>query len=185
MTIDQLSNVCCTVMWHSPCLSSPPPSLSLTPFIALIPFPLSPFLPLLPHPQVMKVDNTKYTILYSIYSWPNVILSIFGGFLLDRVFGIRIGTVVFSAFICIGQFVFALGGIVNKFWVMIVGRFIFGWVICWCVWDETVGRKFILYTMSHYFFSSLSPPPPLSFPLPPSISLLLHSPPHIDLVVRT
>ena len=74
----------------------------------------------------MKVDNTQYTILYSIYSWPNVILSIFGGFLLDRVFGIRIGTIIFSALICVGQFVFALGGIVNKFWVMIVGRFIFG-----------------------------------------------------------
>ena len=103
---------------------SPPPSpLSLSHTHTCTPFfPPPPSLP----SQVMKVDNTKYTILYSIYSWPNVILSIFGGFLLDRVFGIRIGTVIFSALICIGQFVFALGGIVDKFWVMIVGRFIFG-----------------------------------------------------------
>ncbi|XP_064393937.1 major facilitator superfamily domain-containing protein 1-like isoform X2 [Halichondria panicea] len=76
--------------------------------------------------NVMGIDTAQYSLLYSLYSWPNVILSIFGGFLLDRVFGIRIGTVVFSALIVVGQIVFALGGFVNSFAVMLVGRFIFG-----------------------------------------------------------
>ena len=121
-------------------LSLYPPSFSLTHSLTHAQHTLYFLLPLPPPPplflsfsllslQVMHVDNTQYTILYSIYSWPNVILSIFGGFLLDRVFGIRIGTIVFSALICIGQFVFALGGLVNKFWVMIFGRFIFGWAL--------------------------------------------------------
>lgn len=51
----------------------------------------------------MQVSVTEYTLLYSLYSWPNVILSVFGGYLIDRVFGVRMGTLVFSAFVCLGQ----------------------------------------------------------------------------------
>lgn len=32
----------------------------------------------------MDVDTVKYVSLYSLYSWPNVILSFVGGFLIDR-----------------------------------------------------------------------------------------------------
>ena len=53
--------------------------------------------------QVMGVSVTQYALLYSLYSWPNVILSVFGGYLIDRVFGVRVGTIVFSAFVCLGQ----------------------------------------------------------------------------------
>jgi MFS family permease len=74
----------------------------------------------------MKVDTTRYTLLYSLYSWPNVILSLIGGVLVDRVLGVRIGTVVFSLLITVGQVIFALGGIVDNFNLMLVGRFVFG-----------------------------------------------------------
>ena len=40
---------------------------------------------------------------YSWYSWPNVVLSLFGGFLMDRVFGIRLGAVIFACFVFAGQ----------------------------------------------------------------------------------
>lgn len=53
--------------------------------------------------NVMKVDFTRYNLLYSLYSWPNVILALVGGLLMDRVFGVRLGTVIFSALICLGQ----------------------------------------------------------------------------------
>lgn len=76
----------------------------------------------------MKIDVTHFTLLYSLYSWPNVILSVFGGYLLDRVFGIRLGTVIFSAFICLGQLIFALGAFFNSFATMAAGRFVFGYV---------------------------------------------------------
>ena len=39
--------------------------------------------------QDMGVKTDKYVMLYSLYSYPNVILCFFGGFLLDRVFGVR------------------------------------------------------------------------------------------------
>ena len=39
----------------------------------------------------MKVQADSYVLLYSLYSYPNVILCFFGGFLLDRVFGVRWG----------------------------------------------------------------------------------------------
>ena len=74
----------------------------------------------------MGIDVTRYAFLYSFYSWPNVILSVFGGFLLDRVFGIRLGTVIFSALVCAGQLVFALGAFFGSFATMVAGRFIFG-----------------------------------------------------------
>ncbi|XP_075403085.1 lysosomal dipeptide transporter MFSD1 isoform X2 [Tenrec ecaudatus] len=74
----------------------------------------------------MQVNTTKFMLLYAWYSWPNVVLCFFGGFLIDRVFGIRWGTIIFSCFVCIGQVVFALGGIFNAFWLMEFGRFIFG-----------------------------------------------------------
>ncbi|XP_060053565.1 major facilitator superfamily domain-containing protein 1 isoform X3 [Erinaceus europaeus] len=76
--------------------------------------------------QDMQVNTTKFMLLYAWYSWPNVVLCFFGGFLIDRVFGIRWGTIIFSCFVCIGQVIFALGGIVNAFWLMEFGRFVFG-----------------------------------------------------------
>ncbi|CAO2612930.1 Major facilitator superfamily domain-containing protein 1, partial [Lemmus lemmus] len=74
----------------------------------------------------MQVNTTKFMLLYAWYSWPNVVLCFLGGFLIDRLFGIRWGTVIFSCFVCIGQVIFALGGIVNAFWLMEFGRFVFG-----------------------------------------------------------
>ena len=56
------------------------------------------------------------------YSWPNVVLPVVGGFLMDRVLGIRFGTICFAFIICIGQGVFALGGFMDRLWVMEIGR---------------------------------------------------------------
>ncbi|KAH0512108.1 Major facilitator superfamily domain-containing protein 1 [Microtus ochrogaster] len=39
----------------------------------------------------MQVNTTKFMLLYAWYSWPNVVLCFLGGFLIDRIFGIRIG----------------------------------------------------------------------------------------------
>ncbi|XP_033265359.1 major facilitator superfamily domain-containing protein 1 isoform X5 [Orcinus orca] len=36
------------------------------------------------------------------------------------------GTIIFSCFVCVGQVVFALGGIFSAFWLMEFGRFVFG-----------------------------------------------------------
>ncbi|KAL4220565.1 Major facilitator superfamily domain-containing protein 1 [Mactra antiquata] len=74
----------------------------------------------------LDISVGQFMGFYSWYSWPNVILCFFGGFLIDRVFGVRIGAVVFSLFVTVGQIVFAMGSVVDKYWLMCVGRFIFG-----------------------------------------------------------
>lgn len=71
--------------------------------------------------------NTKqFVMLYSIYSWPNVVLCFAGGFLIDRVFGIRLGAIIYMFILMIGHLIFAAGALMDAFWLMIVGRFVFG-----------------------------------------------------------
>lgn len=74
----------------------------------------------------LDLSTTQFVWLYSIYSWPNVILCFIGGFLIDRVFGIRLGTIIYMFILLIGQLIFATGGLINQFWLMILGRFLFG-----------------------------------------------------------
>ncbi|KAG5320707.1 MFSD1 protein, partial [Pseudoatta argentina] len=74
----------------------------------------------------LQMSTSTFVLLYSIYSWPNVILCFIGGFLLDSVFGIRLGTVIYMALTLIGQIIFASGAMVDAFWVMMLGRFVFG-----------------------------------------------------------
>lgn len=74
----------------------------------------------------LDINTTQFTLLYSIYSWPNVVLCFIGGFLIDRVFGIRMGTIIYLFVLLVGQILFATGAILDRFWIMVVGRFIFG-----------------------------------------------------------
>lgn len=32
----------------------------------------------------MRLTTTEFTLLYAVYSWPNVVLCFIGGFLIDR-----------------------------------------------------------------------------------------------------
>lgn len=45
---------------------------------------------------------------------------------LFSVFGIRFGTILYMFILMIGQLIVAFGGILDAFWMMILGRFIFG-----------------------------------------------------------
>uniref|UniRef100_A0A6Q2Y092 Lysosomal dipeptide transporter MFSD1 n=1 Tax=Esox lucius TaxID=8010 RepID=A0A6Q2Y092_ESOLU len=38
----------------------------------------------------------------------------------------RLGTIIFALFVCIGQVIFAAGALLDRFWLMEVGRFVFG-----------------------------------------------------------
>ncbi|MBN3274092.1 MFSD1 protein, partial [Polyodon spathula] len=76
--------------------------------------------------QDMDLNTSMFMQLYAWYSWPNVVLCFLGGFLLDRVFGIRLGTIIFSLFVCVGQVIFAAGAFFDAFWLMELGRFVFG-----------------------------------------------------------
>ncbi|XP_022124494.1 major facilitator superfamily domain-containing protein 1 [Pieris rapae] len=72
------------------------------------------------------LNTSQFALLYSIYSWPNVVLCFIGGYLIDRYFGVRLGTVIYMSILFTGALLFALGVYINKFWLMILGRFVFG-----------------------------------------------------------
>ena len=76
--------------------------------------------------SVMRVDVTQYELLNSLYAWPNVLLLIIAGILVDKLFGLRLGLILFAILACLGQLMFAMGGYINHFWLMLVGRFVFG-----------------------------------------------------------
>jgi MFS family permease len=68
---------------------------------------------------------TEYGLLYSVYAVPNCIMPLIGGILLDKI-GHRIGLIIFTTFLCVGQGIFMLGGYNRDYNLMIVGRGIFG-----------------------------------------------------------
>lgn len=76
--------------------------------------------------QTVGVDVTRYSLLYSVYSWPNTVLPLVGGILIDRVIGLRLGTLFFMFISLIGQLGFSLGGYFDSFILMVVSRFVIG-----------------------------------------------------------
>lgn len=70
-----------------------------------------------------SADNLN---LYSVYSYPNTVLCFFGGFIIDRITGLRMGALLFCGFILAGELMFAIGIQVQQYYVCLVGRFIFG-----------------------------------------------------------
>lgn len=70
-------------------------------------------------------DTTNTLILYSIYSLPNCVLALFGGFIIDHITGIRYGCILFCSLVTIGNIIFATGVQIQSFVICIVGRVIY------------------------------------------------------------
>ena len=49
------------------------------------------------------ISSGQYGVFSSVYSWPNVILCFFGGILIDKIFGLPLGAIIFSSIVLIGQ----------------------------------------------------------------------------------
>lgn len=90
--------------------------------------------------DVMGIDSMQYNLLYSLYSWPNVVAAIVGGLLVDRCLGKRLGLVVFLVVACVGQLTFAVGVFVKTFWIMGLGRFFIG---IGCELSLVIGNVFL------------------------------------------
>jgi hypothetical protein len=71
----------------------------------------------------LKISTSKFTLFVSLYSWPNVILCFFGGILIDNILGIRVGAILFSCLVTVGQLLFGLGAYLDKIWIMDVGNY--------------------------------------------------------------
>ena len=71
------------------------------------------------------MDSFHYSLLYTVYSIPNMVLPVFGGIFLDKI-GIRTGLIIFTIILTFGQFIFTMGGYQKNYDVMLAGRIIFG-----------------------------------------------------------
>lgn len=69
--------------------------------------------------------ETMFSLLYTVYSIPNVILPFFGGYFVDKL-GTRICLIAFTLFITCGQVVFAIGLQAKSWPLMFLGRVIYG-----------------------------------------------------------
>ncbi|KAI3634348.1 hypothetical protein MIR68_007952 [Amoeboaphelidium protococcarum] len=67
----------------------------------------------------------EFNSLYTAYSFPNLILPIFGGIMVDRMDSNRI-LLIFSVLVLFGTSLFTVGSLQKLYWVMIVGRALFG-----------------------------------------------------------
>lgn len=74
--------------------------------------------------RVMRVSDSSFALIYHVSTWPTILLTPAAGLLLDRVLGVPLGTIIYSAVACLGQLVFVVGGYADEFWVMLVGRFL-------------------------------------------------------------
>eukprot|EP01135_Chromosphaera_perkinsii_P000638 Nk52_evm5s147 gene=Nk52_evmTU5s147 len=73
----------------------------------------------------LGIDNTSYGILQSAVSLVNTALPLFGGIFIDR-FGTGMGSLLPSTLILLGECVTAVSAQWNNFFLMVVGRFIYG-----------------------------------------------------------
>jgi MFS family permease len=72
-----------------------------------------------------KVKVTEYSLLYSVYSLPNIVLPIFFGFVLNSL-GLARGLISTSFLSLLGMVVFAISGVTKSFTLALVGRAIYG-----------------------------------------------------------
>ena len=75
--------------------------------------------------------NQTYTqemnqVLYSVYSWPNTVLAIFGGLLIDKYLGLRKALLLFTLLVATGAGVFWVGVVTTNYPLLVIGRVLFG-----------------------------------------------------------
>jgi fucose permease len=51
--------------------------------------------------EAFDINQVEFNLLYSVYSIPNVILPLFGGYLIDRC-GVRVNIVLFATLLVLG-----------------------------------------------------------------------------------
>lgn len=74
---------------------------------------------------LFDISQSKYSLLYSFYALPNMVLPILGGMAIDKV-GKDIGLVVCTFLISAGTIIISLGGYLTNFNLMLFGRTFYG-----------------------------------------------------------
>ena len=83
--------------------------------------------------EIATVAQLKYGSLYSIYYFPNFIIPLFGGLLIDKI-GVRFSLILTSGIVTLGSILCTFSGILTgksdyssdySYYVMLMGRFVF------------------------------------------------------------
>lgn len=72
-----------------------------------------------------NMSEDTFGMLSSVYSWPNVVLPLFGGLLVDRL-GVRVAAVGFTVLVTLGSCLFSLGLWTQSTMLLVLGRVVFG-----------------------------------------------------------
>lgn len=72
----------------------------------------------------LHLTGTEYNLFYSIFAYL-FILPFLSGYISDKI-GIRWGLFLFCLIQTFGQVIFMFGGTIESYWLMLVGRFVFG-----------------------------------------------------------
>ncbi len=75
--------------------------------------------------ETYGISNVQFGLLFSIYSLPNIFLSLATGVLIDKL-GIRKAIVIFTFTIMSGQILFALSSYAESYRMALIGRLIMG-----------------------------------------------------------
>ena len=76
--------------------------------------------------KVMGIDTTQYNLLFLVTTWPNVLVSIIGGVIADRILGPRSSFIALLLITMLGKLMWSLGSFINLLWVVLIGRFFIG-----------------------------------------------------------
>ena len=71
------------------------------------------------------ISISYYSLLYTLYSLPNAVLPLFGGYFIDN-FGSEAMLLVTCSVTVLGQWIVFLGICLEHFPLMLLGRFVFG-----------------------------------------------------------
>eukprot|EP00796_Vickermania_ingenoplastis_P008633 gene8633-6064_t len=78
------------------------------------------------HAEGKHYTQSMNQALYSAYSWPNTVLAVVGGILIDRYVGLRRSLLLFSALVFAGAFIFGFGVRMANYPLMVLGRVVYG-----------------------------------------------------------
>ena len=76
--------------------------------------------------RVMELDHSQYNLIFSAYSWCDIVMSFLGSIFVSKCLGIRLGLVVFTIISTIGQLMVSFGAYVDSFYVVLFGRIVIG-----------------------------------------------------------
>ncbi|CAD8173510.1 unnamed protein product [Paramecium octaurelia] len=75
--------------------------------------------------EQLDITISQFNLLYSGFAFPNIFLTLVGG-VITNILGVRTALIGFGLAIVIAQLIISFGGLYQNFWVMLIGRIIFG-----------------------------------------------------------